>query len=378
MTRQYQICIKCIMDTSDPEISFDDRGICNHCQKYEAICVSHWISDPSTRAQALKKVVAEIQSRSSGKEYDCVIGVSGGVDSTYVAYMTKKLGLRPLAVHFDSGWNSELAVKNIENLVKKLSIDLHTFVVDWEEMRDLQLAFFKASVANCDIPTDHAIIATLYRVAGEHGIPTIITGQNYATESILPASWGYTAQDLRHILSIHRKFGKAQLKKYPTLSFFQTYFYYPKMKGIQLVPILNYLDYDKKKAIEVMSSELAWRDYGGKHFESVFTRFFQSYYLPKKFGFDKRRAHLASLVVSGQISREHALETMQTPPHPEHLLLNDKEFVAKKLGLTTSEFDEILALENRDFKDYPSNQALFQLKAKVGRWIRGFKMKTCV
>lgn len=351
------------MDTSDPDISFDQEGVCSHCRNYEVQAkpiVDR--ADSGLAEEELARVVAKIKAAGKGREYDCLIGLSGGVDSTYVALKVKELGLRALAVHFDSGWNSELAVNNIENIVKRLDIDLYTSVCDWDEMRDLQLAFFKAGVANCDTPTDHAFLAVLYRVAAQHGIRHIVTGTNFATEAILPSAWGYSPADLTHLRAIQRRFGTRELKTYPTLGFFRRYFYYPVVHGLRTVRILNLMPYNKSQVKEVIKRELGWRDYGGKHYESVFTRFFQAYYLPVKFGYDKRRAHLSSLIVSGQMLRQEALDELAQPTYPADKLETDKEFVAKKIGLTVEEFDLIMRDSPHDYFEYPTEEWLYKLK----------------
>lgn len=356
------------MDTSDPEISFDSNGLCSHCQRYDRMVRDIVIrADRGERQSELEAIVAQIKERGRNSDYDCIMGLSGGVDSSYVAYTAKRLGLRPLAVHFDSGWNSELAVNNIENIVKKLGIDLHTHVVDWEEMRDLQLAFFKASVANCDIPTDHAFPAILYREAARHGIKYILSGSNYATEFILPSAWGYQSSDLRHLKDIHRRFGRHKLREYPTIGFFAQYIWYPYVRGIKTVKPLNYLPYNKFEAKKVIMEELGWRDYGGKHYESVFTRFFQGYYLPVKFGYDKRRAHLSSLINAGQLTREKAMEELSKPTYDPKLQEEDKAFVAKKLGVSVAELDEIFRLPNKDYSEYASYAQLFEVGLKIKR-----------
>lgn len=357
------------MDTSDPDITFDASGLCSHCQRYDSM-VRDVVdrADRGERVYELEAIAAQMREAGKGRDYDCIMGLSGGVDSSYVAYTAvQKLGLRPLAVHFDSGWNSELAVKNIENIVKKLSIDLHTHVVDWEEMRDLQLAFFKSSVSNCDIPTDHAFPAVLYRVAAQHGINHILSGSNYATEFILPQSWGYQSGDLRHLKDIHRKFGAGKLKNYPTMNFFSQYVVYPYIRRFKTVKILNYVPYNKVAAKQTIMDELGWRDYGGKHYESVFTRFFQGYYLPVKFGFDKRKAHLSSLINSGQMSRSEAVDELERPTYDKGLQQQDKIFVSKKLGITPDALDEIFSRPNKDYTDYASNDWLFKLGLKVKR-----------
>lgn len=356
------------MDTSDPDISFNKQGVCNHCQRYDFMVKD--VVDRATRGertQELDAMVARIKEAGKGKDYDCIMGLSGGVDSSYVAYTARRLGLRPLAVHFDSGWNSELAVNNIENIVKRLGIDLYTHVVNWDEMRDLQLAFFKASVANCDIPTDHAFPAILLRQAARHGIKYVLSGSNYATEFILPSAWGYQSGDLRHLKDIHKQFGQAPLREYPTIGFFKQYIWYPYVRGIKTVKPLNYLPYNKFDAKQVIMNELGWRDYGGKHYESIFTRFFQGYYLPTKFGYDKRLAHLSSLIKSGQLSREAALVELQQPTYDPELQADDKKFVAKKLGVSVAELDEIFARPKKDYTDYASYEKLFEIGLKVKR-----------
>ena len=368
MNRTYQICTRCVMDTTDPDIAFDAQGVCNHCLKYDAM-VRDIVESAGRgeRESELEAIVMRIKEAGRGRDYDCIMGLSGGVDSSYVAYQAKRLGLRPLAVHFDSGWNSELAVNNIENIVKKLWIDLHTHVVDWEEMRDLQLAFFKASVANCDIPTDHAFPAILYREAVRHGIKYLLSGSNYATEFILPSAWGYQSGDLRHLRDIHKQFGHSKLREYPTIGFFHQYFWYPYVRNIKTVKPLNYLAYNKFEAKRTIMRELDWRDYGGKHYESVFTRFFQGYYLPVKFGYDKRRAHLASLINARQLTREAAMEELAHPTYDPQLQADDKAFVAKKLGVSVTELDEIFRRPNKDYSEYASYAKLFEVGLKVKR-----------
>jgi N-acetyl sugar amidotransferase len=356
------------MDTTDPQITFNEDGLCNHCQRYDSM-VRDIVkkADNGERRAELESIVNRIKERGRNNEYDCIMGVSGGVDSSYVAYMAKQLGLRPLAVHFDSGWNSELAVNNIENIVKKLSIDLHTHVVDWEEMRDLQLAFFKASVANCDIPTDHAFPAILYREAAKHGIKYILSGSNYATEFILPSAWGHQSGDAKHLRDVHKKHGNIKLRNYPTIGFLAQYLWYPYVRGIKTVKPLNFIPYNKAEAKKLIANELGWRDYGGKHYESVFTRFFQGYYLPVKFGYDKRLAHLSSLINAGQMTREAAVEELGSPTYDRQLQESDKEFVAKKLGVNVEELERLFQLPNKDYSQYASDAKLIELGVKLKR-----------
>jgi N-acetyl sugar amidotransferase len=286
-----------------------------------------------------------------------VIGLSGGVDSTYTAYVVKQLGLRPLAVHLDNGWNSEVAVRNIENLVTRLGIDLHTEVLDWDEFRDLQLAFLRASTPDSEVPTDHAIIATLYRVAKRERIGWIIEGSNIVTEVMLPQTWSRGHGDWKYIRSVGERFGTRPLRTFPHYSMFEGQIGYPKLHGIRRLAVLNYLDYDKPQAIEVMKRELGWEYYGGKHYESVYTRFYQGYILVEKFGFDKRRSHLSCLVNNGRLTRADAVAELGKPTIEPVQLREDRAFVVKKLGISDAEFSSIMALPKKTFWDYPSYEA---------------------
>lgn len=360
MTRPYQICTRCIMDTTDIEIQFDEQGICNYCKKYDKRAQNELHLD-AIGQQKLARLIDEIKNNGKNKEYNCIIGLSGGTDSTMVAHIVKeKLGLKPLAITVNNGWNTELAEKNIENLVKKLNIDLYTHVLDWEEFKDVQLSFLKASVANCEAPTDHAIQSLLFHTAAQRGIPYIISGGNLVTEAIMPPSWGYCSRDWKQIKGIHKKFGKEKLKTFPHLTLFN-WIYYTFIKGIKFIPILNYFPYIKKDVKQFLEKELSWKDYGAKHFESIYTRFFQAYILPVKFGFDKRRAHLSTLICSGQTSREEAIEEMKLPPYSStHVMEKDKELVLKKLGLTEKGFEDIMSSPIKTYKDYPNYDFLYR------------------
>ncbi|MCU0337084.1 MAG: N-acetyl sugar amidotransferase [Sediminibacterium sp.] len=362
----YKICSRCIMDTSDPNIEFNDEGVCNHCLRYEnELHRRVFIGDEAS--SKLKSLVDKIKNAGKGKEYDCIIGVSGGVDSTYVAYLTKQLGVRPLAVHFDNGWNSELAVSNIEKTLDHLGIDLYTYVIDWEEFKDLQLSFLKASTPDGEIPTDHAINALLFREADKRGIKYIINGMNFAAESISVPGWAYGHSDWKYIKSVQKIFGSVKLKRYPKYTFFNL-FWWNVVKQIKVISILNYVDYKKDAVMEILQSELGWVYYGGKHYESVYTRFFQGYILPKKFGIDKRKAHLSDLIKSGQISRETALQEIEKPGYEEQLFRQDKDFVIKKFELNEASFDAIMSLSPKTFRDYPNNYAKVQrLKSFVNK-----------
>lgn len=362
--RNYQICNRCIMDTTDPGIVFDEQGNCNHCKDALERAKAMWFPN-NEGEKKLKTIIEEIKRTQKEKEYDCIIGLSGGVDSSFLAYKVVQLGLRPLVVHIDCGWNSELAVKNVENIVKKLNLDLHTHVVDWQEMKDLQLAYFKAGIANQDVPQDHAIFSALYSYAVANNIKYVFGGSNFATECILPKSWGYNASDYKNLKAIHKKFGTRPLKKYPHVTFFKRYIYFSFIRKMNIVKALNLMPYNKDEAIDIMKKELDWQYYGGKHHESRFTKFFQAYYLPHKFGYDKRRAHLSSLIVSGQLSREKALKEMNIEIYPNDSHLQDMEYVAKKLGISLKEFQEIIARPNKSYKDYPNNEALFEYGFKI-------------
>ena len=367
--RTYQICNRCIMDTSDPEIQFDDKGNCNHCNSAFDLARTTWFPGPDGK-KILEEKIETIRQEEKYKEFDCIIGLSGGVDSSYLAYYAVKNGLRPLVVHVDCGWNSELAVKNIENVIKKLNIELHTFVVNWEEMKDLQRSFFKASLPDQDIPQDHAIFAALYNFAEQNSIKYVLNGLNFATECIMPQNWGYQAMDYRHLKSIHKKFGEKKLIDYPYVNFFQRYIYYTVIKRMIIINPLNYIDYRKEEAIETLQSELGWQYYGGKHHESRFTKFFQSYYLPYKFNFDKRRAHLSSMIVSGQISRAEALEKMKEKVYTENEISNDLEYVAKKLDWSPQEFRAIIDLPPKRHQDFPTNESLFRFGLKSKEYLK--------
>lgn len=361
-------CVRCVMDDSDPDLDLDETGVCRYCRAFPTV----WASLPHTaEAQrvAVESLVAGIRGRQRGGDYDCVLGLSGGADSSFLALKVKEWGLRPLAVHFDTGWNSELSVANISALVEHLELDLVTKVCDWDEMRDLQLAFFRAGVANCDIPQDHAFLAVLLRTAAEHGIRTILSGHNIATEFVLPAAWGYTSRDPVHLRAIHRRFGTHRLRNYPILGLFDDRIRYPWMQGIVTLKPLNLVDYDKERA-KAELREIGWRDYGGKHHESRFTRFFQAYYLPKKFGFDKRKAHLSSLILSGQSTKEAALAELALPAMSLKDAERELEFLASKLGVSAGEFRALIEQPPVAHEDYPNAAWLYALPGRIRRLLR--------
>jgi N-acetyl sugar amidotransferase len=359
----HRLCARCIMDTTDPDIAFDETGVCNHCHRYDRLSRERLFVG-SKHEGKLEFVVSEIKASGRGNDYDCIIGVSGGVDSSYVAHLVKHLGLRPLAVHLDNGWDSELAVSNIKKILQRLGIDLYTYVIDWEEFKDLQLAFLKASTPDSEIPTDHAIMAILYRVAALKRVRYIILGTNVVSEAILPLKWGYGYSDLKYIKAIHRKFGTKQLRSFPRFSLLRL-FYYMICRRIRVVSLLNYVSYDKKQAIETIQTSLGWINYGGKHHESIYTRFFQAYILPRKFSIDKRKAHYSNLVLSGQMKREEALSRLGEPMAPATTLQQDRQYVIKKLGMSEPDFERIMHLAPKTFLDYPSHYALLEKIKKM-------------
>jgi len=355
MKVSYKICKRCVMDTSDNDISFDESGICNHCKRALTILDSEPFCLPADKKKIrLDNLVKEIKEKGKDKPYDCIIGLSGGVDSTYVAYKVRELGLRPLAIHLDNGWNSELSVMNIENICKKLDIDLQTCVVDWEEFKDIQLAFLKASTPDSEIITDNLIFAALWRIAQKKGIKYILAGYNYSSESIMVSNWSQGYFDKKYIESVHEKFGTKKLKSINPISQYEIALI-RKLWKIKLVSFLDYVDYNKNDAKAFIMKELDWRDYGRKHCESNYTRIYQEYILPTKFGFDKRRAHLSSLIMAGQISRDEALKQLEEPLYTSQAKIEeDIDYLINKFGITEDEFKEIMDLPVKSYDDYPN------------------------
>ena len=357
--RPYQQCSLSVMDTiTDPNITFDQNGVSNYYYEYKQHAAES-VFEGAEGEQKLQELVTKIRASGEGKKYDCITGVSGGVDSTYLALKAKKLGLRPLIVHFDNGWNSEIAVKNIENVIQKLGFDLYTLVVDWNEFRDIQLAYIKASVVDIEAITDHAIIGTLYKLAAKYNIKYILSGNNVVTEATLPRHWIWSKTDHRNIQDIHKKFGTIRLKTYPFFSTKEKK-YYGQIKGIETVYPLNYLPYNKAEVKQVITNELNWVDYGGKHYESVFTRFYQGYILPIKFGIDKRKAHLSNLIFSGQIDKPSALRTLSEPIYDAELMRTDYEFILKKFNLSAQEFDALMHIPRQEHSYYDYEKSIWE------------------
>jgi N-acetyl sugar amidotransferase len=361
-----KICKRCVMDTSDPDITFDSKEYCNHCTNALNLLNSYPFNlSVKKKEKELKGLYKKIKQQGKGKEYDCVMGISGGVDSTYAIYLAKKAGLRPLAVHLDNGWNSELSVKNIENCLKKLGIELYTYVLDWEEFKDIQLSFLKAGVPDLEIPTDHAIIALLFDVARKNNIKYVLTGENTATESIMPRKWSQGHSDWKYIRAVHKKFGTKPLITYPMNSFFKIFINH-FVYNIKWKRILNYIDYDKENALKILEKELGYKRYIYKHGESVYTHFKQSYILPERFGFDKRKAHFSSLIIAKQMTRKKAIEELKKPLFDENAKNDELKFVCDKFGLSIEEFDKLMKLPLKFYHDYPNmnNKFINMLKGK--------------
>jgi N-acetyl sugar amidotransferase len=343
------------MDTSDSNITFDARGWCDYCNNYYSNILPHWHTDERGEREILRQV-AEIKRHGAGRDHDCLIGISGGVDSSYLTYLAKlKFGLRPLIFHVDAGWNSQEAVNNIEKLVDGLGLDLHTEVVDWLEMKDLQLAFFKAQVPHLDTPQDHAFFAALYNFAARHNFKYILTGANYSTECVRePLEWHYHASDLRQLKDIHRRFGSRPLKTFPMADIFKYKLYYRYVKGVRVVKPLNYVPYVKENAMQELVDRFGWQRYSHKHYESRFTRFYEGYWLPTKFGYDKRRAHFSSLILTKQMTRDEALQRVAKPAYDEATIGQDFEYIATKLDLSVAELEALMRGPNKSYQDYKS------------------------
>jgi len=363
--RPYQQCSRCVMDTSDPDIRFSEQGHCNHCTDYFGrIARLTYQGEQSDRQ--LEVLVERMRQAGKGRQYDCITGISGGVDSSYTAYVLKKLGLRPLAVHMDNGWNSDIAVKNIKNIARLLEIDYQSVVLDWDEFRDLQLAFLRASVPEIETPTDMAIPAALHKVAAQHGVRYVVSGGNYATEGILPAAWHYDAKDLKFLRAIHRQFGTRPLRTFPTFGY-RDEMYYKLIRGIRIAYVLNLVPYSKADAMKLLQEKLAWQDYGGKHFESRITGFVHSYIFPAKFGYDYRRATLSTQICAGEVTRERALEILNVAPFSNDYVAREKDYIAKKFEITLSELEEILARAPKDYRDYPNDRKKLEFIYRVYR-----------
>jgi N-acetyl sugar amidotransferase len=365
--KTYHICTNCIMDTSDPNITFDDQGWCDYCQNYHSNILPNWHPDEKGKKELLK-IAEKIKDEGKGKDFDCIIGLSGGPDSSYVAYVAKEImGLRPLLFHVDAGWNTQQAVGNIEKLVDGLGLDLYTEVINWEEMKDLQLAFLKSQIADQDLPQDGAFFSALYKFARKNKIKYVLTGANYSTECCRePEEWGgYPGIDKKLFKNIHKRFGKIPLTTFPLVDIFMYKIFYKYFLGMEIIKPLNYISYIKKDAEKLLEERFKWEKFQHKHHESRFTRFYEDYWMPKKFGYEKRRAHFSSLIMTGQMTRNEAIQRIAKPELDEQFHKHEFEYVANKLGLTVDELQEIFKGENKTYRDYRNKRFLIGIGSNI-------------
>ncbi len=373
LTRPYQVCTQCVMDNTDSAIIFDENGVCDHCLDFEQNVKPNWHTDERGRAE-IAKIIDQVRAAGKGHDFDCILGLSGGLDSSYMLHLlVKEFGLRPLVFHVDGGWNSDLAVNNIQMLVEKLSLDLFTEVIDWEDMRDFQHAFFKSGISQIDIPQDHAFVATLYKFANKYGVKHIMNGGNISTECVRnPLEWLYYATDMRLINDIRQQFCTRPLTNYPFSSVLYHKFYLRYIKRVQVVRPLNYLPFSKELAINTLRTEYDWQAYPQKHFESRFTKFFEGFWMPTRFGYDTRKVQFSSLILTGQMTREEALEKLKVPAYDLESINDEFAYIAKKLGISVDELRHFHTMPIKTYKDYRNQEALFNLGAKVLRAV-GFE-----
>ncbi|QBR13601.1 N-acetyl sugar amidotransferase [Sphingobacterium sp. CZ-2] len=367
--RPYQICTKTIMDTTDPNIVFNEKGESDYYVNFVNGILPSWNTGEEGH-KLLMQTAEKIKADGKNRDFDCIIGLSGGLDSSYVAYVAKEImGLRPLLFHVDAGWNTDKAVGNIEKLVNGLNLDLYTEVINWEEMKDLQRAFFKSQIPDQDMPQDIAFFSGLYKFAKKHKIKYVLTGGNFSTECCRePEEWGaYPGIDKKLILDIHNKFGEKPLKSFPIVDILQYKIYYKYFLGMEVFKPLNLIPYIKTEVEELLSSRFGWEPFQHKHHESRFTRFFEDYWLPRKFGFEKRRAHFSSLILTGQMTREEALDRVSRPELSQEFLRKEFEYVAEKLDFTVEELELIFQGENKTFHDYKNKRSLIGIGAQTMR-----------
>lgn len=369
--RPYQICSKTIMDTSDPNIVFDKDGISDYYYNFHDVIKPNWHTDERGYNE-LMSIAEKIKADGKNRDFDCIIGLSGGLDSSYAAYVAKEvMGLRPLIFHVDAGWNTQQAVSNIEKLINGLGLDLYTEVIDWEEMKDLQVAFLKSQIADQDLPQDYAFFSALYKFARKHKIKYVLTGSNYSTECCRePEEWGgYAGIDRVLVNDIHKKFGKTPLTSFPIVDIMSYKIFYRYILGMKVFKPLNLVPFVKEEAEKLLKEKFGWEKFQHKHHESRFTRFYEDYWLPRKFRFHKRRAHFSSLVLTGQMTREAALERIKNPELSEQFLQQEFEYVAHKLDLTVPELQEIFEGENKTYRDYRNKRDLIGFGAKSMRFL---------
>ncbi|MBO4301338.1 MAG: N-acetyl sugar amidotransferase [Desulfovibrio sp.] len=373
----YQICTRCIMDTSDPAISFDTKGYCNHCTTALRRMADEYL--PNAKGQNnISNMVARLRQDGQGGKYDCILGLSGGVDSSYLAWKSREWGLRILLFHVDGGWNTEESTHNVQTLAERLGYDLHIHTIDWEEMRDVQVAYLKSGLSNLDVPQDHAFFAVLFKKCEEYGIRHWLSGMNLVSESILPASWGHPGLDGRQLVAVHDKFGKHPLRTFPVISFWDCARFYGKIPFFSRIHVhtpLNNMPYDVFTARKTLENECGWKDYGQKHEESRFTKLFQNHILPQRFGYDKKRAHYSSLIVAGIMTRDEAMEAMQHSAYTPETLENDISYVCELLGLTHAEWDSLMRAPKRYWQDYPSWGFYINLARKIKQLLRCWKKR---
>lgn len=364
--KDYRICANCVMDTSDSHISFDEHGICDHCRGFKEHVAPNWHPD-ATGERMFAEVVERIKQDGKGRDFDCILGMSGGLDSSFLLHKAvKDFGLRPLVFHVDGGWNTDIAVSNIQALVDGLGLDLYTEVINWNEMRDFQLAFFKAGVPHLDIPQDHAFIATLYNFADKHKIKYILNGGNISTECVRnPLEWLYYGTDMRQLKDIRRRFGTVPMRTYPFSSVLRHKFYLRYIRGVQVVKPLDWIPYTKALARETLSTLYGWKPYPQKHFESRFTRFYEGYWLPERFGYDTRRVQFSSLILTGQMSREEALDELSRPAYDPETIGHEFDYVARKLGIGSDELRGYFTMPKKTYADYKNQRWMFDLGARV-------------
>ena len=370
MTSEIRVCTRCVMDETDEAITFDEHGICNHCRDFSRRTEGIWFPGDEGRRR-LEALTRRIQAEGKGKNYDCILGLSGGLDSSYLAIKLFEMGYRPLVVHVDGGWNTELAVKNIEKIVSHCGWHLHTHVIDWREMRDLQLAYLRSGISNQDVPQDHAFFGSLYHFAVKNGIRYVMSGGNIATESVVPPRWHWSAMDSTNLKAIHRTYGTIPLKSYPTISFFQMDVEYPFVRKMRNIRPLNLMPYVKADALVELQEKIGYKRYDRKHGESVFTKFFQNHWLPEKYGYDKRKLHFSSMILSGQMTRDEAVAALAEPLYDPRELERDKQYVAKKLGISDDEFEQVLAVPKHSYRDFPNMERQYSLMKAVQRFAAG-------
>ena len=371
MSNEYKICTNCVMDTSDSKILFDERGVCDHCRSYYSQVLPNWPSGQKAKSK-LNSMAKEIKRRGRSREFDCIIGMSGGIDSSYLVYAAKELmGLRPLVFHVDAGWNSQIAVNNIERLVDGLKLDLYTEVINWEEMKDLQRAYFRSGVPHIDTPQDHAFFATMYKFAVQHKVKDILTGANLSTECIRnPIEWMYYQSDSRQLRDIHHEFGDKPLENFPVTSILWHKIWLPYVKGIKVLKPLDFLPYVKEDAKKLLMSRFGWQPYPQKHFESRFTKFYESYWLPERFGYDVRKVQYSSLIVTNQMSREEALDLLKQPSYDKASIAQELEFVANKLDITVETLRSYFYGPKKTYKDYKNQGEIYKFGANAMRLLR--------